>query len=508
MTKHIFFLIIVVFGVFSLNSCKKDSPSYPGGEVSAYIGIYDVRTLFKGTPIELNLETLGGSSKITGIVTSDHSAGNLPHGVLVIQDRRRLDLLRGISIQMGEKASEYSPGDSIVVDLIGGKLQRFNGILQITGISSNKIEKISDGNRYQALRVTADQILKEPTKYESTLIVLVKGGFSYTPREGQILSGDQKINDGFGFITVRTNPESELANLPQYKMANYLGILFNEVSGDSLIPYQSLRTKSDLVQIRSEYKTPKVVVTGLLNDPSGSTDANYEYMQFLATEDIDFSKTPFSVVTTNNANASTPTGIPINGWATGGLRTYKINLIVGSVKKGQFFYVGGTNKLIAGEKSTSISDAHWVANYDYANKAGYDFGTKTGNLLANSGNAFGVAVFSTIQVTATTIPEDLVFVSTGGSLVSANAGYRIANTDFYDIVNPVTLTNQPFYRNGDNTKAFVYASPSADTFIQFNGEFNMTLGRWTKSRVQNNVLLTKESKLQEVENELSTKLVE
>lgn len=180
----------------------------------------------------------------------------------------------------------------------------------------------------------------------------------------------------------------------------------------------------------------------------------------------------------------------------------------GHVKKGQFFYVGGTNKLIAGEKSTSISDAHWVANYDYANKAGYDFGTKTGNLLANSGNAFGVAVFSTIQVTATTIPEDLVFVSTGGSLVSANAGYRIANTDFYDIVNPVTLTNQPFYRNGDNTKAFVYASPSADTFIQFNGEFNMTLGRWTKSRVQNNVLLTKESKLQEVENELSTKLVE
>ncbi|MDR0262176.1 MAG: DUF5689 domain-containing protein [Sphingobacterium sp.] len=508
MKKHIIFLIAGIVGVFFFNSCKKDSPNYPGGEISSYIGIYDVRTIFKGEPVNLSLETLGGSSKITGIVISDHSAGNLPEGLLVLQDRRRLDLLRGISIQLGEKAKEYTIGDSIVVDLVGGKLQRLNGILQITDIANEKIQKISVNNSYSALRVTAAQILKDPTQYENTAIVIVKGGFSYTPSEGQTLSGDQKINDGFGFITVRTNPKSALADLPQYKMANYWGIQFNEVSGDSLLPYQCLRSKSDLVQIKSEYKTPKAIVTGLLNDPSGSTDANYEYMQFLATEDIDFSKTPFSVVTTNNANASTPTGVPTNGWATGGLRTYKINLTAGSVKKGQFFYVGGTNKLITGEKSADISAAHWVANYDYANKGGYDFGTKTGNLLANSGNAFGVAIFSTLQVINTTIPEDVVFVSTGGSLASATAGYRIANTDFYDIVNPVNLTNQPFYRNGDNTKAFVYVSPSADTFIQFNGEFNMTLGRWTKSRVQNNVSLTKESQLKEIENEFSTKLIE
>ncbi|MGE8244067.1 MAG: DUF5689 domain-containing protein [Sphingobacterium sp.] len=120
-----------IVGAFFFNSCKKDSPNYPGGEISSYIGIYDVRTIFKGTPVNLSIETLGGSSKITGIVTSDHSAGNLPEGLLVLQDRRRLDLLRGISIQLGDQAKEYSPGDSIVVDLLGGRLIKYKKFRKI-----------------------------------------------------------------------------------------------------------------------------------------------------------------------------------------------------------------------------------------------------------------------------------------------------------------------------------------------------------------------------------------
>src|SRR5690606_33927054 len=125
-------------------------------------------------------------------------------------------------------------------------------------------------------------------------------------------------------------------------------------------------------------------------DPT-STDANYEYIQLMATKDLDFSVTPFAIVTTNNAGANTPTGYPVDGWATGGLRTYKIDLTSGTVTKGEYFYVGA-NKNIWGSGSTDMSSSKWFQKM-YATDDGDGFGTKTTNLLANSGNAAGIAVF-------------------------------------------------------------------------------------------------------------------
>lgn len=88
-----------------------------------------------------------------------------------------------------------------------------------------------------------------------------------------------------------------------------------------------------------------------MSDVKGG-DGNYEYMQFMATRNIDFSEENFSVVVTNNAGASIPTGFPSKGWATGAAatkgnaRTFKFNLTSGTVAKGEFFYVGGAaNKL-------------------------------------------------------------------------------------------------------------------------------------------------------------------
>jgi hypothetical protein len=96
-------------------------------------------------------------------------------------------------------------------------------------------------------------------------------------------------------------------------------------------------------------KLSPVIITGYLVDPNGS-DATYEYMQFLATRDINFAITPFSIYTTNNAGSTNP--FPVQGWNTGGARTYKFNLTSGTVLKGQYFYVGGTNKFINGANST------------------------------------------------------------------------------------------------------------------------------------------------------------
>ncbi len=483
--------------------------NYPGGEISQYIGIYDVRTLYKGSAVDLNIETLDGSTTIAVTVISDHAAGNLPDDLLIVQDKRRLDFLRGIAIPLGTAAKEYVSGDSLLINIDGTILDRVDGVLQIQNVTTDRITKIASDRPVEIAITNTSKIAQNPDQYESTLVAIVKGGFPYTPTPEQKISGEHDINDGFGTITVQTNPSSSLANLPQYKMANYYGIIFTKLEGDSLVPYQRLRMNADLVELKSEYKTPKAIISGWSNDPKG-TDANNEYIQFIATEDIDFSVTPMSVVTTNNANASTPTGVPQKGWATGGMRTYKLDLTTGSVKKGEYFYVGGSNKLIMSTGSTSINQANWITAYDYSKNDGFGFGTKTSNLLANSGNAYGIAIFDGVDVLESSVPEDVVFTATGGSLTNNTNGYRIANNDFYDIINPINLKDQPFYRSGSNTNAHTYNTPSdAGYFNYMGGEFNLTQGRWTKAREKYAPLLTKESTLEEIENpEFSTKLVD
>lgn len=488
-------------------SCTETN--YPGGEVNPSIGIYDVRNLYKGSPIELNLKSLGGSQNITGTVISDHSAGNIPEGLLIIQDAQRLNLLRGIAIPLGDLAKQFTPGDSLIINIDGTVLERSDDILQIKNVTVDRIQKAGSDKPILATLTNTSKIAAQPYNYESTLVAIVKGGYEYSPTEGQVISGDQTINDGFGTITLTTDANSTIANLPQYKMANYYGIIFTKTVQDSVIGYQRLRTKKDLVELKSEYKVPKAIITGWTNDPKG-TDSNNEYIQFMATEDIDFAKTPFAVVTTNNANASTPTGFPQKGWATGGIRTYKFNLTTGFAKKGTIFYVGGSKKLIMSTGSTSISEANWITAYDYAANNGHGFGTKTGNLLANSGNAYGIAIFQGTDVTEKSIPEDVIFVATGGSLIGNGFGYRIANTDFYDIINPITLKEQPFYRSGSNTNNIAYNTPSDAGYFNFmGGEYNLKLNRWTKARVKYAPILEKTSTLADIENpEFITKLID
>lgn len=504
-------LLALVAVSLVLAGCYKTELNYPGGVVSPYIAIYDVRNLYKDTPVTLNQETLEGSSKIACVVVSDHRAGNLPSGLLIVQNNPRLNFLRGLAIPIGDEAANYLPGDSLVIDLVGSRLERVDGMLQVTNITADKIEKVDSDKPIPVARVTIDKMLANPGDYESTLIAIVKGGFLYEPQPGQVLAGNQRITDGFGVLDVITESGSPLADLPQYNMANYYGIVFSKMEDGNLVPYHKLRKAEDLVELKSVYKTPKIIISGWNNDPQG-TDANNEYIQFLATEDIDFSQTPFSVVATNNANAAAPTGFPANGWATGQVRSYKINITSGFAAKGTFFYVGGTNKLINSSNSTSIAHANWVATHAYNTDDGHDFGAATGNLLANSGNAYGVAIFEGTTVTKESIPEDVMFCGTGGSLFGNGNGYRICNNDFYDIIDPMSdpLKEQPFYRDGTNINAMTYNTPTdAGLFNMFGGVFDLGLGRWTTARAKYVHQLTKQSTLEEIENpELVTKLVD
>ena len=499
--KKIILYPIFLLSLIFINSCKKDG-NYPGATISPYISIYDIRDLYKGNDINLTKENMFGSAKITGVVVSNHVGNNLPAGLLVIQDKRRLSELRGISINIGADASKYVPGDSVVVNVEGATLKRVDGILQITGAPASAVAKISSNNPIAVNRVPSSAVLANPEKYESTLIVIVKAGFNPLPATGDVLSGDKLINDGFADLTLHTEPTAGFANTAAPFLANFYGIVFNKIGVDKqLIPHLRLRTVDDVVVLSSAINVTPIVITGFISDVAGG-DGNYEYMQFIATRDIDFAATPYSVVVTNNANASIPTGFPVNGWATGGMRTYKMNLTSGTAAKGTFFYVGGTGKTINGASSTSISNANWIRSFNYTTTDGDGFGTKTGGLFANSGNASGFAVFAGTTITAASTPLDVMFVATGGSLYTttpAEQGYRIANTDWYDIKNPITLESQPFYRAGSNTLNMSYTTADLGYFYKLGGEYNVALGRWMKARAQTNILLTKTSLIGEIE---------
>ena len=498
----------VLFSLVLFWGCEKTG-NYPGATISPYIAIYDVKELFKGEDITLTKDMLFGSAKITGVVVSDHSGGNLPAGLLVIQDKRRLSQLRGISLAIGADAANYSPGDSVIVNVEGGVLKRLDGILQITGVQASAITKVSSGNSIAVNRVPANLVLADPNKYESTLIALVKAGFNPLPAEGEVLAGDKILSDGFAEMTLHVEAAAKFADTPAPFLANYYGIVFNAMSADKqLLPRLLMRNAEDVVLLSSTISVAPVVITGFISDVKGG-DGNYEYMQFMATRDIDFSVTPFSVIVTNNANASAPTGYPANGWATGGKRTYKLNLTTGTAAKGSFFYVGGTTKMINGSESTDISNANWIKTHDYTALDGDGFGTMTSGLFANSGNASGLAIFEGTDITVNSVPADVIFVATGGSLYTPTPtpmGYRITNTDWYDVKNPITLVEQPFYRSGSNTLNMTYTTADMGYFYKLGGEYNVALGRWMKSRSQTNTLLSKESVLAEIEGEGATKL--
>lgn len=500
---------ITIYSFFLLSlslfmGCEKYG-NYPGGEISPYIAIYDVRGMYKGTDLTLTKENMLGSTKLSAMVVSDFSGGNMPEGFLIVQDKRRLNELRGIAIPLGADAAAYTSGDSVIIEMEGKVVKQVDGMMQITGITTKDITKVSSGNAIPAPRVPAHLILANPGKYESTLGVIVKGGFDPLPVAGDVFSGTRTLNDGFANIPLVTDTDAEFANTGLPIMANYYGIVYTKVTpkADSLGVDFRLRKSTDVKILSAVVDIPSVVITGLMTDVKGG-DGNYEYVQFMATKDINFALTPYAMVATTNPNAANPSGYPAQGWATGGQRTYKINITTGTVAKGTFFYVGGTGRMINGSGSTAIPATKWIKGLNYTTTDGDGFGLKTGGLFANSGNATGVAIFEGINITVDSKPVDAMFVNGGGSLYTPTPtpqGYKIPNSDWYDVKNPITLEDQPYYRAGTNTMFVPYLTADQGYFYLLGGEYSIPLAKWTKARTQNYITLTKTSPLTEIEGE-------
>jgi hypothetical protein len=488
--KNIKLYLIVMLGL-TFTGCKKTNNAE--GTPSPIIAVVDLKALHKGTDLTLTASNMNGAQEIVGVVISNPANGNSPAGVVVLQNKRR-NALRGIALELGTSAANYLPGDSLVVQVSGGLLTRVNGSMRITGLTEAAVQKIASGNVVQTNAINTATLLAAPDAYENTLVTISKARLEPTPAAGATFTGDKTINDGFGKIILHTEASASFAASELPVSANFTGIPIIAATGDVSVVQLWARNLDDVFPLAITIPSP-IIITGYLTDPSGG-DGNYEYIQFIATQDIDFAATSYAVVTCNNAGTNPA---PVNGWANGLARTYKFNLTSGTVKQGQFFYVGG-NKNIWGAGSTDISSATWINSTQYATVPGADFGAPTSNLLANSGNIAGIAVFSGTTVDASTVPIDVIMYGGTGTVYAAGppeVGYRITSTDYYSTINPLNRSNQNFYNAGTNTGKLVL--PAAGNFSQLGGIYDATSGRWIKGRSVASIPLTATSPISLIE---------
>ncbi|WP_461790517.1 DUF5689 domain-containing protein [Pedobacter sp.] len=516
MKKTLINICFIATTVAAVVGCKRDT-DYVQSTPSPFISNFDLKKSFKETDLSLTGDILKGANSIKGVVVSDFTGGNSPSGLLVVQNSRMvgngIDSVRGVAINIGADATKYAFGDSVHIKIEGATMKRMDGVLQIIGVPTSSITKVSSGKAVKIPVVNAGQLLASPKTYESTLITISNTVVEPEPGPSETFAGDKVINDGFGRASLHTEATAVFANEKLPPSANFTGVVYFKQQGSVSTPQLWIRKLDDAFELPL-IKPSAVIITGYLPDPQGS-DANYEYIQLLATKDIDFSQTPYSVVTTNNAGSTNP--FPVNGWAIGGARSYKFNLTSGTVSKGQFFYVGGTTKLIWGANSTNISSAKWISSVDYTAVAGADFGAVTTNLLANSGNVAGMAVFSGTTVNASTVPLDVIMYggsnANSGNVYSAGppeVGYRITNTDYYTTINPSTRRVQNFFAAGTNTNRLGFqitqANPTGGSFIRLGGIYDATSGRWKTGRALFNVTMKLTSQLADIETGGATTL--
>jgi hypothetical protein len=482
-TLYQYITILILLPVILFSGCMKEPPVMGVPKMFPYISLAEIKSFYKGSDLPLTESNARGTSKITGIVISDAANKNIPAGMVIIQNDTT-----GIVLSMdAAAAAAYNTGDSLEIKFSSGILSNEKGRLQIKGLAAANIKKLATGKVIAPVQVTAKALTDNFDRYEARLVKIAGADVVPAPAPGETYSGDKDLYDGSiaaGTIKLHTEAAATVATEQALANGTFTGIAlyYNAAANTSAGAVKQLwmRNKQDIEDNSIPFHSD-IIITGFLSDPRGADGpyngqasgalihaGGYEYIQLLATRDIDFAVTPFSVVTCNNGTATA------SGWAAGGALTYKFNLTSGTAAKGTFFYVGGPSKVIAGYsgvKSTDISGANWIRTINYnANNAavitGDGFGNSNGGILGNlsatsTNTADGIAVFSGTDVTPLSVPIDAVFYGVSVSTAYNNGnGYRIPANDHYNPVNKATGEAQPFFGQGTNT--YLFTNPAAD----------------------------------------------
>lgn len=213
--------------------------------------------------------------------------------------------------------------------------------------------------------------------------------------------------------------------------------------------------------LNSYSQNPGLVISEILANPAG-TDSCKEYVELLATQNINFSLTPYTIIVNNNGVAN------LNGWVAGGSLSYAFAVNSGSVAAGAVVYVGGSCL------TPTTGAALRLLNVKYVN-GDWNIGLPAAaGVFGNGGtNADGVAVFNlpVSSITNSTVPVDALFYGTGigTASVSATDGYQLPVNDFYS--------------GGKlNASSFLAPDPGSDLIITSSGVYNLATSTWSVNR--------------------------
>jgi hypothetical protein len=131
---------------------------------------------------------------VTGIVISDKDGANIISGNLVLQDGDK-----GIVIRFSGNHS-FALGDSLVMDLTGGKLSWYNNLLQVSNIAATKAVKYASGKMVRPKIATIAQCISNYNEWESTLVKINNASVTSTGT----YSGTKTITDVSGSMALYT----------------------------------------------------------------------------------------------------------------------------------------------------------------------------------------------------------------------------------------------------------------------------------------------------------------
>ena len=163
-------LMMALFAVLSLSSCRKeiDNPPYKEIPESAKLDVTELRALYQGTTIHFG----DGDTNLYCLVTADEVSGNLYKNVYVTDGQS------GLNVRITASGGLYE-GDSIRINLNGAILSEYNGILQLDSVDVNKsVVKLKTGVQVTPVDVTMAQVLTDPS-LESRLVRISNVEFSY-----------------------------------------------------------------------------------------------------------------------------------------------------------------------------------------------------------------------------------------------------------------------------------------------------------------------------------------
>lgn len=182
------------------------------------LSIAQLRSMYTGSDLTL------GAYKVRGIVISDATNKNISAGNIVIQNTGTTP--SGIDLFFGAAATTtaFNIGDSIEVNITGGTLSSYNGMLQVK-LSAATLPSgtLATGITVTPTTTTIAQLNSNIATIENTLIKIVSA--TATSASGTTYGGNQTLTDASGTVTLYTAAAATFAGatLPT-GCSNWVGI--------------------------------------------------------------------------------------------------------------------------------------------------------------------------------------------------------------------------------------------------------------------------------------------